>query len=108
MHNAARHAVTALFGQKEVLHVVPQNVYEAWVVATRPVVNNGLGLAPELTHRLISRIPRFFKVLPDVPNIYDEWLRLIKAFSVIGVNAHDARIVAAMKVHGINHLLTFN
>jgi predicted nucleic acid-binding protein len=27
---------------------------------------------------------------------------------VSGKQAHDARIVAAMKVHGVTHLLTFN
>ena len=27
---------------------------------------------------------------------------------VIGKNAHDARLVAAMRVHGVTHLLTFN
>lgn len=28
--------------------------------------------------------------------------------SVTGAKVHDARIVAAMKAHGIDHLLTFN
>jgi predicted nucleic acid-binding protein len=27
---------------------------------------------------------------------------------VLGKNAHDARLVAAMNVHGVTHLLTFN
>jgi hypothetical protein len=26
----------------------------------------------------------------------------------LGKNAHDARLVAAMRVHGLTHLLTFN
>jgi hypothetical protein len=28
------------------LHVVPQNLVELWVVATRPAEQNGLGLTP--------------------------------------------------------------
>ena len=43
-----------------------------------------------------------------MPAIYPEWERLVIQYAVIGRNAHDARIVAAMKVHGITHLLTFN
>lgn len=29
-------------------------------------------------------------------------------YSVSGKNAHDARLVAAMRVHGIDSILTFN
>ena len=29
-------------------------------------------------------------------------------YGVIGVNVHDARLVAAMLVHGLTHILTFN
>lgn len=29
-------------------------------------------------------------------------------YSVLGVTAHDARLVAAMKVGGVSHILTFN
>jgi hypothetical protein len=28
--------------------------------------------------------------------------------AVVGKNGHDARLVAAMMVHGLTHLLTFN
>jgi predicted nucleic acid-binding protein len=37
-----------------------------------------------------------------------EWERLVTLHHVTGKNAHDARLVAAMVVHGITHLLTFN
>ena len=29
-------------------------------------------------------------------------------YAVSGVNVHDARLAAAMKIHGISHLLTLN
>jgi predicted nucleic acid-binding protein len=34
--------------------------------------------------------------------------RLVVAYGVKGVNVHDARLVAAMLVHGLTHILTFN
>ncbi len=30
------------------------------------------------------------------------------AYGIRGVNVHDARLVAAMLVHGLTHILTFN
>jgi predicted nucleic acid-binding protein len=40
--------------------------------------------------------------------IYHEWRRLVVAHSVLGVQVHDARLAAAMKVHRVTHLLTLN
>jgi len=108
MHSEARKAVQTLLRKKEVLHIVPQIVFEFWVVATRPAVNNGLGLTPKKTKRTIEKGQSFFHLLPDTEAIYREWLRLVETYSVCGVNAHDARLVAAMKVHRVTHVLTFN
>jgi hypothetical protein len=44
----------------------------------------------------------------DTQAIYREWLRLVETYAVSGANAHDARIVGAMKIHSIRHLITFN
>ncbi|MFM6282248.1 MAG: PIN domain nuclease, partial [Dolichospermum sp.] len=40
--------------------------------------------------------------------VYSEWEGLVITHSVIGINVHDAKLVAAMLVHGITHILTFN
>jgi predicted nucleic acid-binding protein len=40
--------------------------------------------------------------------VYTEWRRLVVSFEVSGMQVHDARIVAAMIVHGVTHILTFN
>lgn len=40
--------------------------------------------------------------------LYDEWRRLIVDHGVSGKKSHDARLVAAMKVHGITQIVTFN
>jgi hypothetical protein len=45
-------------------------------------------------------------LLPAAERIYAEWLRLVETYPVCGVNAHDRRLVAAMKVHGIREILS--
>jgi predicted nucleic acid-binding protein len=47
-------------------------------------------------------------LLADSEAVYHEWRRLVLAHSVSGVKVHDARLVAAMSVHGVTHLLTLN
>jgi predicted nucleic acid-binding protein len=49
-----------------------------------------------------------FRLLQDTPAVYDEWEMLVAQYAVSGKNTYDARIVAAMTVHGITDLLTFN
>lgn len=90
------------------LAVVPQNLYEFWVAATRETAANGLGLAPaEVAAELVS-IRSQFGLLEDGPTLLPEWERLVLAHAVRGKPAHDARLVAAMAVHGVGNLLTFN
>jgi len=47
-------------------------------------------------------------VLSEPHDVYREWKRLVLAYSVTGVKAHDARIVAAINVYSIPRILTFN
>lgn len=104
----AAQAVRILLRRKQTLHVVPQVLFEFWVVATRPSSSNGLGLTiPEASRRL-AQAEGFFTLILDTPAIYREWTRLVRAYAVLGVIAHDARLVAAMKIHGTENLLTFN
>jgi predicted nucleic acid-binding protein len=108
MHTEALRAVVNLLRQSEVVHVLPQNLYEAWVVATRPIANNGLGLTAQEARREINGIESLFAYIPDTPAIYPVWKTLVTQHSVLGRASHDARIVAAMQVYGISHILTFN
>ncbi|MGH9719650.1 MAG: type II toxin-antitoxin system VapC family toxin [Bryobacteraceae bacterium] len=86
----------------------PQNVVEFWNVLTRPTKQNGFGLTVSDAHREVSLIEKRFIFLPDDERIHTEWRRLVVAHSVSGAKVHDARLVAAMRVHGITHLLTLN
>jgi hypothetical protein len=38
----------------------------------------------------------------------EAWGRLVAAYRVAGKNTHDTRLVAAMVVHGVSTILTFN
>ena len=107
-HNQTLDALALLKKQGEVLCIVPQNLYEFWVVATRPVAANGLAMSIAQAQAELSSIKNLFNLLNDTHAVYTEWERLVLGYSVAGKNAHDARIVAAMMVHGITQLLTFN
>jgi len=66
------------------------------------------GLTPESADRWLRFVERIFRLLPDSPTIYPEWRRLVVAFGVSGVKVYDARLVAAMLVYGITHIVTLN
>jgi predicted nucleic acid-binding protein len=90
------------------LSVFPQNLIEFWAVATRPSVNNGLGLSIAVAESQMNNLQAMFALLDDTPQIFSEWERLVRQYRVTGKQSHDARLVAAMKVHNLTHLLTFN
>ena len=104
----ARNAITALAGRGRELHLVPQNLMELWVVATRPASQNGLGLSTGEAASELTRLKSLFPLLPDTPAIYPVWESLVVQYQVSGKSAHDARLVAAMQVHGLTGILTFD
>ncbi|MCC9604851.1 PIN domain-containing protein [Blastopirellula sp. JC732] len=101
-------AVMRLFQSDSEPCIVPQVVYEYWVVATRPAAQNGLNLSVEETTRELDRLSEFFHLLRDERAIFEQWQQLVERYQVQGKNAHDARLVAAMLRHGVKHLLTLN
>lgn len=107
-HSISRRAIRDLRQREHLLQTTSQNCAEFWNVATRPVDRNGFGFTPYQAHRLLGLIERLFFILPDNPGLYAEWRRLIVEYNVSGVMVHDARLVAAMRVNRINHILTFN
>jgi predicted nucleic acid-binding protein len=111
LHEHHRHAVDAtarLVESAEPVHVTPQNIAEFWAVVTRPVARNGLGLALAIAIAEIGRIERVFALLPDHPGIYDQWKHLVATHAVMGDRVYDARLVAAITLHGVRRILTFN
>lgn len=108
-HAAAASAILALKTENEILYIVPQTLYEFWAVSTRPIsANSGLGLTVAQTKTEMARVRSLFEMLPDTPAIFVEWERLVEIHEVKGKMSHDARLVAAMNVHGIKRILSFN
>ena len=90
------------------LRTTSQNFAEFWNVATRPANQNGFGHTIFETEQLLLGLEKFFRLLPDSPDVYPEWKRLVVKYDVSGVQVHDARLVASMIVHKVTHILTFN
>lgn len=99
---------TILQASGERLCVVPQNFYEFWAAATRPIAANGLGLTISECQTHVARIKRLFHLLPDSPTVFSEWETLVGAHACFGRVSFDARLVAAMRTHGVTRILTFN
>ena len=108
MYSIVLNATDVLRTRGELLGIVPQNLIEFWAVATRPRVNNGLGMTIDKATTELMSLQALFVLLLDEPSIFSEWEKLVIQHRVSGKQAHDARIIAAMKVHGVTHLLTFN
>lgn len=103
-----RGAVDALFARGDRLCFAPQNLIEFWNVCTRPVARNGFGLTAAQTDERARLIESRFKLVADNEHVHTEWRRLVVEHLVAGAQVHDARLVAAMLVHGITLLLTLN
>lgn len=101
-------ALAVLRTQGHSLAIIPQSLYEFWVVATRPIVNNGLGQSAAECDRAVEGILATFPLKDDTSGIFTEWRKLVSAHDCHGKIAHDARIVAALRIHALTHLLTFN
>lgn len=104
----AQDALIQLRQEGQSLSVFPQNLIEFWAVATRPTAQNGLGLSVAETQAELTSVKALFILIPDTADIFAEWERLVVQHRVSGKQAHDARLAAAMIVHGVTHLLTFN
>jgi predicted nucleic acid-binding protein len=111
-HAQHAQAVASLRTLRSAFHelcVVPQVHYEFWVAATRPIQQNGLGLTSvEASAELEKLGPPLFRLLRDERAIYAPWRQIVLAENVQGKQAHDARLVAAMRRHDVQSLLTFN
>ena len=107
-HAIVNGALAELAEGGAVLYYTHQNIAEFWNVATRAVDRNGFGLTVADAEQETRVIEKGMVLLPDSEAIYHEWRRLVFAHSVSGVQVHDARLAAAMRIHGVTHLLTLN
>jgi predicted nucleic acid-binding protein len=85
-----------------------QNLGEFWNVLTRPANRNGYGLSPSEADIRARKVEAKFRLLPDILAVHLEWRRLLVTLAISGTQVHDARLVAAMHVHSVKRILTFN
>jgi predicted nucleic acid-binding protein len=107
-HAVAVESIARLLAAGEAVYFTLQNIAEFWNVATRPAEHNGVGLSAGAALAEVENIEADLELLPDTPALYGEWKALVLRHDVTGVKVHDARLVAAMNVHGVRRLLTFN
>ena len=104
-----RHALETLWSRGDELCYTSQNIAEFWNVCTRPAASReGFGLSVTETDKRAKLIESRFTFLPDGKRIHDEWRRLVVAYSIEGVSVHNARLVAAMLVHGVTNILSID
>ena len=107
-YGVAVESVRRLLVTGEPVYYTLQNIAEFWNVLTRPLEANGMGVTTAVALGEVEKIERAMELLPDSPAMYGEWKRLVVRHGVQGVKVHDARLVAAMNVHGVGRILTFN
>jgi len=104
----AQEAVRRLTQRGDRPLVATQNLVESWVVATRPLSANGLGLTvPQASHEL-AQIESLFPVIHETRESLPIWRDLVTRCGVSGRQAHDARLAAVMLANDVTHILTFN
>jgi predicted nucleic acid-binding protein len=101
-------ATDAILRREGVLCYTSQNLAEFWNACTRPVDRNGYGLSPQETDRRARLFEEKLRLLADSVLVHEEWRKLLVTHSVSGAQVHDARLVAAMRVHGVKRILTFD
>jgi len=68
-------AINKLVGRGEDVFLLPQFLYEFWVVATRPTKDNGLGLNTTEAETFLAKFESVFPVKHDTEAFYSEWRR---------------------------------
>jgi len=105
---AVRQAFDLLVRSGTVLYYTSQNLAEFWNTLTRPSDRNGDGLTPVEANALAEEVEAEFRLLPDSILVHQEWRRMLVDYGLSGAQVHDARLAAAMRVHGVKRILTFN
>jgi len=87
MNAIARRSVVTFKQQGLELHIAPQNIIEFWVVATRPISSNGLGLTVEDAIRETQRLKVLFTLLDDRLELFSTWENLVQKYQVSGASS---------------------
>lgn len=104
-----REALRLIWGRGDSLATATQNLREFWNVSTRPTsARGGYGRTVLQTARRVHLLERVLQIVPESPASFARWRELVELHSVVGVQVHDANLVAIMEIHGTSQLITLN
>lgn len=86
----------------------PQIFREYWVVATRPVEDNGLGLSPADALHNTDAFRQLIQLLPEDRKTHDILTKLVRRHGLKGKRIHDANLIAVMEANGLRQIKTYN
>ena len=90
-HQPARDAIDLLTARDgESIAIAPQNLYEMYVVCSRPTSANGLGMTSQQSRSEITKARSLFRLLPETAQVYTMWERLVGQYAIHGKRGHDA------------------
>ena len=107
-YGTIRQCTDRLWAQGADLFYTSQNLAEFWNVCTRPADRNGFGFSVAETDERAALIESKFFFCRRQRSNTSRVAKIVVAAGVSGIQVHDARMVAAMRVHGIANLLTLN
>lgn len=90
------------------LYASGQVLREYLCVATREIVDNGLGLTRADAVANVVAFRDRLSSLDENGKVVDRLLELLENIDCRGKQAHDANVVATMLVHGVETLVTAN
>lgn len=108
LHAETEQAVARLLLDGHQIVLVPQILYELWAVGTRPAKANGAGWTTAVAKNVVNVLLEQFELVEDVPGVFPHWLSLVGQHGVPGKPTHDARLAAAIQIHGLDAILTRN
>lgn len=107
-HGQAVAAINVWPASGLVLYTSGQILREYLAVATRPVDNDGLGMARPDAVANVRALRARLKLLVEDVKVSGRLLELLDTVECAGKQVHDANVVATMLVHGIDTVVTMN
>lgn len=107
-HAPAVDSLRILGQRKESLRTCAQVHIESYAVMTRQLSSNGLGLSQAKAINLLDQVRTLMPCVEEPADIETHWRRVVENHTVIGRQAHDARLAALMAARQWDRILTLN
>jgi predicted nucleic acid-binding protein len=107
-HESAVASINTWPGSGLVLYTSGQILREYLAVATRPLDQNGLGMARSVAVANVRALRTRLHLLAEDEKVSERLLEVLEVVECTGKQVHDANVVATMLVHGIDTVVTIN